>query len=141
MTVRHRQSGMSIPGILAILLMLGFFAMCIIRMTPPYLEYLSVKKLISETAMDPDIVNNGGGGHSLIRKRIGNLFNTNQIYLLKPNEVEVFSKKGKTYIDANYEVRLPVMWRIDSVLKFDDLFYEVGNPDPQPRIKPDSDVP
>jgi len=26
------------------------------------------------------------------------------------------------------------MWRIDSVLKFDDLLYEVGNPNPLPPL-------
>lgn len=136
MAMRYRQSGMSVLGILGILLMLGFFAMCIIRMTPPYMEYLSVKRIVSEIAMDQDLAE---APNADIRKKIANLFNMNQVYLLKPSEVEVFSKKGKTYIDANYEVRQPVMWRIDSVLKFDDLFYEMGNPDPQQRILPNTD--
>jgi hypothetical protein len=132
MTPRHNQSGLSILSILGILLMLGFFAMCIIRMTPPYMEYLSVKRIISEIAMDRDFSSNPSPAE--IRKKIASLFNMNQIYLLKPSEVKVFAKGGKTYIDADYEVRQPVMWRIDSVLKFDDLFYEVGVPQPQPRI-------
>ncbi|MEZ5571678.1 MAG: DUF4845 domain-containing protein [Halioglobus sp.] len=131
MITRRSQTGMSVLGILAILLMLGFFAMCIIRMTPAYLEYLSVKRIISGIAMDPDTANETSAD---IRRTIANIFNTNQIYLLEPTEVEVFNRGGKTYIDANYEVRLPVMWRIDSVLKFDDLLYEVGNPDPQPPL-------
>jgi hypothetical protein len=44
--------------------------------------------------------------------------------------VEVFRKDGKTFIDASYEVRIPVMGRIDAVLKFDDLMYVAGNPTP-----------
>ena len=129
MSARRGQSGMSLLGILCILLMLGFFAMCIIRMTPPYLEYLSVKDIISRIAMDPET---DDAQVSDIRRKIANIFNSNQIYMLDPKDVEVFSKGGKTYIDANYEVRLPVMWKIDSVLKFDDLLYEVGKPDPLP---------
>jgi hypothetical protein len=121
---------MSILGMLCILLMVGFFAMCIIRMAPAYFEYLSVRDIIQRIAMEVDPVNESG---SDIRRRIENIFNTNQIYLLQPNEVEIYAKEGKTYIDANYEVRLPVMWRIDSVLKFDDLLYEVGNPRPLPK--------
>ena len=65
-----------------------------------------------------------------IRRKIANIFNTNQIYELEPEEVEIFRKKGKTFIDANYEVRIPVMGRIDAVLKFDDLLYVMGNPEP-----------
>lgn len=131
MILRQRQSGMSILGMLCVLLMLGFFAMCVIRMLPPYFEYLSVKDIIARIAMEPETENDSV---SDIRRKIANIFNTNQIYLLDPKEVEVFAKGGKTYIDANYEVRLPVMWRIDSVLKFDDLLYEVGNPDPLPPL-------
>jgi hypothetical protein len=44
--------------------------------------------------------------------------------------VEVVHRNGKIYIDANYEVRLPIMGRIDAVMKFDDLVYQVGNPEP-----------
>lgn len=136
MATHRHQSGMSILGILAILVMLGFFAMNIIRMTPGYIEYLSVKDVISRIAMDPDSAN---ASNSEIRRKIATIFNTNQIYLLDPDDIEIFSKGGKTYIDANYEVRLPVMWKIDSVLRFDDLLYAVGSPDPLPPLPPEPD--
>ena len=131
MSTRRDQSGMSMLGMLCILLMLGFFAMCIIRMLPGYMEYLSVKDIIARIAMDPDTREDS---ISDIRRKISNIFNTNQIYLLDPKEVEVFSKSGNTYIDANYEVRLPIVWRIDSVMKFDDLLYQVGSPEPLPAL-------
>jgi cytochrome c oxidase assembly protein Cox11 len=130
MTTRNRQTGMSILGMLCILLMLGFFAMCIIRMAPVYFEYLSVRDIIQRIAMETDPATESA---SDVRRKISNIFNTNQIYKLKPQEVEIYVKEGKTYIDANYEVRLPVMWRIDSILMFDDLLYEVGNPVPLPK--------
>lgn len=133
MNTHRNQSGMSIMGMLCILLMLGFFAMCAVRMIPPYVEYLSVKDIVARIAMDPETANESP---SDIRRTIANIFNTNQIYLLDPKEVEVFSKGGNTYINANYEVRLPVMMRIDAVLKFDDLLYEVGKPDPLPPLPP-----
>ena len=133
MITRRHQSGMSILGILCVLLMLGFFAMNIIRMAPPYFEYISVKKIIAEIATEPEVANES---FSDIRRKIETIFNTNQIYKLDPKAVKIYSKQGKTYIDASYEVRLPVMWRIDSVLKFDDLLFEAGNPDPLPAPIP-----
>jgi hypothetical protein len=127
MITRQRQSGMSIPGMLAILIMVGFFAMCIIRMTPPYFEYLSVKRIISSISSEFVVEKTSIRD---IRRKIDNQFNTNQVYLLQPREVEVYRKKGKTYIDSNYEVRLPIMGPIDAVLKFDDLLYEAGQSEP-----------
>ena len=127
MNTRQRQTGMSIPGMLAIAIMVGFFVMCIIRMAPPYTEYLSVKSIIEQVTMEFDPQSQSIGD---IRRRIDFMFNTNQIYELKHKDVEVFRKDGKTFIDARYEVRVPVMGRIDAVLKFDDLLYVTGNPTP-----------
>jgi hypothetical protein len=118
---------MSIPGMLAVAIMVGFFVMCIIRMAPPYTEYLSVKSIIEQVTMEFDPQTQSIGD---IRRRIDFMFNTNQIYELKHKDVEVFRKDGKTFIDARYEVRVPVMGRIDAVLKFDDLLYVTGNPTP-----------
>lgn len=127
MKLGQRQAGMSIPGILIVMIMVGFFVMCGIRMSPPYFEYLSVKGIISRIAGEHDAEKESLGS---IRRKIANIFNTNQIYELQPEEVEVFRKKGKTYIDAGYEVRIPIMGRIDAVLRFDDLLYVMGSPEP-----------
>lgn len=127
MMARRRQSGMSVLGMLVILLMLGFFAMCAIRMSPPYFESLSIRNIISNIATDPDTAE---VSIRRIRRNIDSNFNTNQIYELEAKDVKVFRKNGKTYIDASYEVRLPILWRIDAVINFDDLFYVVGEADP-----------
>ncbi len=130
MNTRQRQSGMSMLGILSILIMVGFFVLCALRIIPPYVEYLSVRDIVARMAMETNPVTEGPGD---IRRKIANIFNTNQIYKLDPQDVEIYHKSGKTYIDANYEVRLPIVWRIDAVLKLDDLLYEVGNPKPLPK--------
>ncbi len=127
MNMRHRQSGMSVIGMLSIGIMVGFFAMCAIRMVPPYLEYLSVKEIITKVATEKA---SGDVTIPQIRRRIENLFNTNQIYALAPRDVKVYRKDGKTYIDASYEVRTPVAGRIDSIMTFDDLKLVVGIPAP-----------
>jgi uncharacterized protein YeeX (DUF496 family) len=124
MNTRQHQRGMSIPGILAIMAMVGFFVMCALRMTPPYFEYLSVREIVNTIAREhnpeeEDIAD--------IRRRVAMMFNTNQIYDLAPKDVEVFRKDGVTYIDASYEKRVPIMGNIDAVMKFDDLKVVAGN--------------
>jgi hypothetical protein len=61
-----------------------------------------------------------------IRRRIDTMFNTNQIYDLQPKDVEVFHKDGRTFIDARYEARVPLMGNISAVMSFDDLEIEAG---------------
>jgi hypothetical protein len=114
---------MSIPGMLAVAAMVGFFIMCTIRMAPRYFEYLSVREIITTIAREhnpeeediPDI-----------RRRIESMFNTNQIYDLQPKDVEVYRKDGRTFIDARYEARVPIMGIVDAVMSFDDLEIEVS---------------
>ena len=113
--------------------MLGFFAMCIIRMSPPYFEYLSVKDIIVRIATEPETIDMSSRD---IRRKIDFVFNTNQIYQLNWKDVKVFNRRGKRYIDANYEVRIPIMWKIDAVLKFDDLLYQVGDSEPVTNLPP-----
>ena len=118
---------MSVIGMLSIGIMVGFFAMCAIRMVPPYLEYLTVKEIITKVATEK-----AAGDVTIpdLRRRIDNMFNTNQIYAITSREVKVYRKDGKTYIDASYEVRIPIAGRIDSIMNFDDLKFVVGMPAP-----------
>lgn len=124
MKTRRGQTGMSIPGMLVVAVMVGFFVMCIIRMWQPYFEYLSVRNIIQNISSE-----HGAADLRVtdIRRSIAKNFNTNQIYELNPREVEVYRREGKTYIDARYEVRIPIMGRIDAILNFDDLVYIAGS--------------
>jgi hypothetical protein len=123
MKLRQSQQGASLIVIIVFAIMIGFFAMCAIRMLPIYFEYLSVKEIIEKISADYNVKEDSIAD---IRRRIENLFNTNQIYAIKPREVEVFREEGQTRIDAGYEVRVPLFWRIDAVLKFNDLDYVAG---------------
>jgi len=123
MNMRYRQSGVSIIGMLCIAVMVGFFAMCAIRMAPVYLEYLTVKKVVTKIATEPGAVDLSVAD---IRRKIANIFNTNQVYAIQPREVEVYRKEGKTYIDSGYEVKVPVAGRVYALLDFTDLVVIVG---------------
>ena len=117
------EPGMSIAGMMLIAAMVGFFVMCTIRLAPRYLEYLSIREIVETIASEynpeeediPDI-----------RRRIDSMFNTNQIYDLQPKDVEIFHKDGRTYIDASYESRVPIIGNIDAVMTFDDLKIETS---------------
>jgi Domain of unknown function (DUF4845) len=125
MRTPQRQKGMSIPGMLIIAIMAGFYVMCFIKMVPHYSEYLTVKDIVTQVAAEHQP---GTATVGAIRRRIDNLFNTNQVYALKIGDVEIYREKGNTYIDASYEARIPIAGRIDAVLKFDDLLFVAGKP-------------
>ena len=127
MKMRHRQSGMSIVGMLSIGIMVGFFVITGLRLSPHYFEYMTIKDAITRTATEFDAKNKS---IPELRRRLTNLFITNQVYNFDPNDIKIYRKEGKVYIDGNYEARFPVVGRIDGIMTFDDLLLEVGQPAP-----------
>lgn len=128
MQLRQRQSGMAIWGMIIIAIMVGFYVLCAIKLIPVYTEYLAVKEILTKVANEhvPGTTTTGQ-----MRRRLDNLFNTNQIYGMKPQEVEIYRKDGKTFIDGSYEGRVTIAGKLDAVLRFDDLLFVAG----QPNIK------
>ncbi len=125
MQVPGSQRGMSLPGMLIIALMVGFFVMAAIRIAPSYIEYLTVKEVVgrvaSEFNVDEDTIADA-------RRKLATSLNTNQVYDIDYKDIEVYREDGRTWIDARYEARVPMLWRIDAVVKFDDLLFEAGRP-------------
>ena len=117
------QRGMSIPAILVVVAMVGFFVMCAMKLGPRYFEYLSIREIVTTVAKEH---NREEQSISDIRRRLDTMFNTNQINDLQPKDVEVFHKDGRTFIDARYEARVPIMGPIHAVIVFDDLEIETG---------------
>ena len=128
MQLRQRQSGMAIWGMIVIAIMVGFYVLCAIKLIPVYTEYLAVKEILTKVANEhvPGTTTTGQ-----MRRRLDNLFNTNQIYGLKHSDVEIYRKDGKTFIDGSYEGRVTIAGQLDAVLRFDDLVFVAG----QPNIK------
>ena len=128
MRTPQRQRGMSIPGMLIIAIMAGFYVMCMVKMVPHYFEYNTIKDIITTVSSEHEP---GNTSLAQVRRRIDTLFNTNQIYAIKVGDVDIYREKGKTYIDASYEARIPIAGRIDALLKFDDLLFEAGQSEPR----------
>jgi len=121
----QHQKGMSIPGMLVIAIMLGFYVMCFVKMVPHYSEYFTIKDIVSQVAAEHQP---GTTTVGQVRRRLDKLFNTNQIYAIEIGDVEVYREKGKTFIDASYEARIPIAGRIDAVFNFNDLLFVAGQP-------------
>lgn len=123
MKTHRSQRGMGLLGMLLIAIMVGFFVMSAIRIAPGYLQYLSIRDIVIRVAEeyqeDQDTIAD-------IRRKIADYFNTNQIKAIDPREVEITRQEGRVIIDASYEERIPLVWRIDAVVKYDDLAFTAG---------------
>ena len=94
-----------------------------LRVVPSYMEYLTIKDLITCAAEEYDPHRETVTD---LRVRLAKLLNTNQIYDTGIDDIEVYRERGAVVIDANYEKRFPLLWILDGVMKFEDLLVETA---------------
>ena len=115
--------GFSIWAALINSLLLGALLFMALRVVPSYMEYLTIKDLITRAADEHDP---GSESVSDLKIRLAKLLNTNQIYDTSIDDIEVYRERGAIVIDANYEKRFPAFWMLDGVMKFEDLIVETA---------------
>ena len=104
-------------------LLLGALLVMALRVVPSYMEYLTIKDLITRAAEEYDPRSETVTD---LRVRLAKLLNTNQIYDTSIDDIEVYRERGAIVIDANYEKRFPLFWILDGVMKFEDLIVETA---------------
>lgn len=125
LTARARQSGFTLWTLALDLLVLSVALVLILRITPSYLEYLTVKDIVERTVEEFDPETQSA---LEIRTRIRKLLQTSQVDVIDASDIEIYRERRKIVIDANYEVRFPLFWIVDGVMNFDDLIFKVdGN--------------
>ena len=118
-----RIQGFSLWALSINLLLLGALLVMALRVVPSYMEYLTIKNLITPAAGEYDP---RGEMVTDLRVRLAKLLNTNQIFDISTDDIEVYGERGAIVIDANYDKRFPLFWILDGVLKFDDLIVETA---------------
>lgn len=120
---RASVHGFNIWAVSINLLLLGALLVMALRVVPSYMEYLTIKDLITRAAEEYDPRSETV---SDLRVRLAKLLNTNQIYDTSIDDIEVYRERGAIVIDANYEKRFPLFWILDGVMKFEDLIVETA---------------
>ena len=115
------MKGFNIWALSINLLLLGAILVVALRVAPSYLEYLTVKDLITRAAQEHD-----PRSETLtdLKSRLAKLLNTNQVTDTTLGDIDIYRERGVIVIDANYEKRFPLFWILDGVMKFEDLVVE-----------------
>ena len=117
----HRIQGFNLWAISLNLLLLGALLVIALRVVPGYVEYLTVKDVITRAAQEYDP---RGETVTDLKMRLAKLLNTNQVYDISVDNIKVYRERGVIVIDARYEKRFPLFWILDGVMNFDDLVVE-----------------
>lgn len=114
----QRQRGLTAIALVAILAMIGFFAMIAIRLFPIYLEHFSVVSHLENVSKEAGIKEKSNGEIlSTLKKRFGidDVKNVTDENIFIERE-----KNGSMTIAIEYEVRTPAVANVEMVVSFVD---------------------
>ncbi len=111
----HHQRGMTPIGWILVFLLIAFFALIALKLTPIYLESFSVGSVISDLKDEPGI---GAMTSREISALIAKRFDVNNVTSVGVDDIYVEKFGGSMTISAEYEVREPMLGNVDIVVSF-----------------------
>lgn len=109
------QQGMTAIGWIIVLGLIGFFVLLALRMTPAYLEFMTVKSALESLQNEPGITEKTP---SEIRSMLGKRFDINDVESISSKDVTVLNQGGRLNVGVDYEVRVGVLGNVDAVMTF-----------------------
>lgn len=115
---RNKAEGITLIGFAIVLCVLGFFAYAAMRLIPMYTEYFGVVKSMEQVRQEP-----GAGQKSLaeIRNSLSVKFDTQYVddATVPASAIQLIRQGGGQTLRISYEKRVPFLYNLDIVGKFD----------------------
>lgn len=112
----HKQQGMTFIGLVLIIAGIVFVAVIGMKLTPAYLEFLSVKRAIAKIENDPSFA-------SMSKNDIVSQFDRSaqidDIRAIKGNELLIAKEEGgRPVVTAEYEAVVPLVANVSALIDF-----------------------
>lgn len=112
----RNQRGLSLIGLLITSAVIVFFAIMGFKVLPSYIEYLAVKKIITDVARAPEI---RGGTIRDVQNAFDRRSSIDNVTSIKGSDLEV-TKTGEGFeIVASWSSRVPLFGNVNACLDFE----------------------
>lgn len=115
--MQHRQRGMTMLGIIVIVIVVGAWVYAGIRLTPKYLEYMRVAATLEKVG--DEFSNNPGSTEFMLRKAIERHFDIEMVEVITSNDIEINKNGGVFTVRAAYEDTVPLAGNVSFLVAFD----------------------
>lgn len=115
--MQHRQRGMTMLGIVVIVIVVGAWVYAGIRLTPKYLEYMRVAATLEKVG--DEFSNNPGSTEFMLRKAIERHFDIEMVEVITSNDIEINKDGGVFTVRAAYEDTVPLAGNVSFLVEFD----------------------
>jgi hypothetical protein len=115
MKTRKCQQGVTLPGLVFILLFIGFTAYTVLKLFPVYMENFTISSSLESLEQDPVKEYIGVGS---VRSAVLKRFGMNNVHQVSVDDVIVI-REGQFYnVDVDYEVVIPFFKNISLLVTF-----------------------
>ena len=115
--MQHRQRGMTMLGIVVVVVVVGAWIYAGIRLTPLYLEYMRVASTLEKVRDEFD--SNPGTTEFMLRKAIERHFDIEMVEVVTSNDIEITREGSEFTMRAAYEATTPIISNISFLVDFD----------------------
>lgn len=113
--MRKNQQGMTFFGVIFVGVALVGGAILVMQLIPPYLEFWSVKKIITTMANDSSLA---GATPAEIRKSFDKRAGIDNVNVIKGSDLEITKDRGQSVVTASYSVTVPVVGNLSALMEF-----------------------
>lgn len=121
-TSLHRQAGLTMISIVAILMLIAFFVLLTLKIGPIYLNHFKVTDSLASMEADQYIQSQS---KPQIKQLLLNRFDINMVDYVTKDEITVEKRGDYVKVAVSYEVVKPLFGNLDVLVYFDDEI-EVG---------------
>ena len=107
------ESGVSLSGLIVVLIVLGALALVVIKVTPAFIEYRSVKDAIVKAKADA-----GSGSVREIQQAFDRNAGINDVTAIAGRDLVITRDGGDTEISFAYEKRIPLAGNVSLLFDF-----------------------
>ena len=115
--MQHRQRGMTMIGMLVLVVVVGAWVYAGIRMTPKYLEYMRVAATLEKVRDEFDA--NPGTTEFMLRKAVERHFDIEMVNVISANDIEITKDGGQFNMRAYYDDVVPLAGNVSFLVEFD----------------------
>jgi Tfp pilus assembly protein PilE len=112
----RRQQGMTLMSFIIVLVVVGFFAMVIMKLFPMYSEYHNLKGVMDEFSRQP---NAASMSPAQVQEDLFRRFNIAYISSVKKENIKIIREGSRAQLNIAYEVRTDLFGNLDVVGTFD----------------------
>ena len=115
--MQHRQRGMTMLGILVLVVVVGAWVYAGIRLLPKYLEYMRVAATLEKVRDEYD--SNPGSTEFMLRKAVERHFDIEMVEVITAADIDITKEGGEFTMRASYDDTVPLAGNVSFHVEFD----------------------